>query len=100
MMIRSLGPQPTKKFTAPKIFEPSSSDIHSITSDFMHHQEVLKKYFQQLSALDGSKTVIASPVSSMITYSLNDALQILAGHEQRHINQALNVLNNPNFPKS
>ena len=101
MMVRTLGPGIPKKFISPKIFEPSASDIHpGIVNDFIQHQEKLKNYFKQLSAMNGTTTVIASPVSSMITYSLDDALQIIAGHEQRHVNQALHILNNPNFPQS
>src|SRR5689334_7045025 len=38
MMVKSLGPQPQKKFTAPKIFEPASSNIApSVIQDFSQH---------------------------------------------------------------
>jgi hypothetical protein len=35
----------------------------------------------------------------MITYGLRDALQFLMQHEHRHINQAIKVRENDNFPK-
>ncbi len=99
MMIRSLGPGSAKKFTAPKIFEPTSSDVRAdIVSVFVSEQTQLKNYFQQLSNKDIHKTVIASPVSGLITYSLNDAMEIISVHEQRHVNQALKVFHLPNFP--
>lgn len=101
MMIKSLGPQAEKKFKAPKIFEPSFAGTgDKIVTDFIEHQEVLKNYFNKLKQPAISKTVIASPVSSMITYSVADAMQIITGHEQRHINQAIRILNHPNFPTS
>jgi hypothetical protein len=100
VMVKNLGPQLAKKFKNPKIFDPSSSTISTdILNNFTQHQEVVKNYFRQLLRLDTNNLVITSPVTSVITYSLQDGLQIIAGHEQRHINQALNIFNHPNFPK-
>ncbi|MGZ5191176.1 MAG: hypothetical protein ACXWCZ_09170, partial [Flavisolibacter sp.] len=70
-----------------------------ILNEFVKHQEELKHYFQRLGQLDTKNLIIASPVSALITYTLADALALLAVHEQRHIVQAENVLNHPNFPK-
>ena len=101
MMVKSLGPQPTKKFTAPKIFEPSSSDLPgSMVSNFVQHQAILGNYVERLNRLDTKKEVITSPVSGLISYSLEDAMRIISGHEQRHLNQALDILHHPNFPPS
>ena len=99
MMIKSLGPGSVKKFTAPKIFEPSSSKVNAdIVSVFVSEQNQVKNYFQQFSATGSNKMVIASPVSALITYSIDDAMEIITVHEQRHVNQALNVFHLPNFP--
>jgi hypothetical protein len=100
LMIRSLGPNLKRKLGAPKIFEPSSSNIPAdIVQSFLKHQQTLKTYFRQLMNLDTKNLVMASPVTAFITYTLHDAMQILIVHEQRHILQAENVLNHPNFPK-
>jgi hypothetical protein len=100
IMIKSLGPQPKKKYKAPKIFTPSASSISStIVRDFLNHQEELKMYFRKLLQLDTKNLVLASPVTGLITYTLADSMQLIVVHEQRHINQAGNVLNHPNFPK-
>ena len=100
MMIKTLGPQPAKKFTAPKIFEPSSRTIApSIVTDFSSHQEIVKSYFARMAVIDPSKIFIASPVSPVFVYSLADAMQIITGHEERHLNQAITILQHPNFPK-
>jgi hypothetical protein len=98
MMVKTLGPQLTKKFRSPKIFEPQSSSIsEAIIGDFTKYQQVLKNYFVRLLQLDTHNLVMTSPVTSFITYSLQDGLQVIAGHEQRHIYQALHILNHPNF---
>lgn len=100
MMVKSLGPNLVKKFHAPSIFEPSYSQIPStIVRDFSDHQQTLKKYMEQMLMLDTKQLVMTSPVTSMVSYSLGDALRILTGHEQRHLNQAMNVFHHPNFPK-
>ena len=100
MMVRNLGPQVTKKFSAPTIFQPSSSNLPaSIITDFRTHQEELRKYIRQLLQLDTKNLVMASPVTGMITYTLADAIRIVTGHEQRHINQAEQILHHPNFPR-
>jgi hypothetical protein len=101
MMIKSLGPQPARKFKAPKIFEPSASELPAaIVQNFIGHQGEIKNYFHRLQRLAISDIVMASPVTGLITYTVSDALQIIAGHEQRHINQALTIFNHPNFPES
>jgi len=100
IMVRHLGPQSKQKLKNPKIFTPSTSTLPStIIDDFSKHQEILINYFNELNFLDKDKIVITSPASSFITYSLHHAMQIITVHEQRHINQAKNVLNHPNYPK-
>ena len=46
------------------------------------------------------KTHISSPVSKFVTYSLRNAITLLIQHEHRHINQAIKVKANKNFPTS
>ena len=68
MMIKSLGPHSAKKFSAPKLFQPTSSNVRdTIIMDFIFQQDILKKYFVQLQAPDMKNIVISSPVSKMIT---------------------------------
>ena len=100
MMSKTLGPQLVRKFHSPRIFEPSSSQINpGIVEEFSNLQNKLKNYFTKLLQPSLTKITVASPVSSIITYPLSDALKIIAGHEQRHLHQAINVLNHQNFPK-
>src|SRR5687767_5956985 len=99
LMVKYMSSDGKKTFKSPKAFEPSSSNITAgIVKEFIDHQEEMKKYFQRLGQLDTKNLVIASPVSGLITYTLADAMKLLAVHEQRHLKQAENVLNHPNFP--
>jgi hypothetical protein len=91
-MVNDLGPERRKKFTNPPLFAPSQSDLPaSIVNDFLAHQKRLEEYFTNLAKFDLNNTVIYSPVSKVIIYSLNDALKIIAVHEQRHLLQAKEV---------
>lgn len=99
IMIKYMSNDGKKSFKSPKMFEPTSSNITSrIVSDFNDHQEEMKRYYQRLGQLDTKNLIVASPVSALITYTLADAMELLAVHERRHLKQAENVLNHPNFP--
>ena len=99
-MIHDLGPKKPRTFKNPKILTPSHSGIPlSIITDFLLHNEELKIYFGKLEGKDLENTIIYSPVSKIVIYNLKDVIEMLAGHEQRHLIQAQNVLNHPKFPK-
>ena len=99
-MVKSLGPIPKRKYKTPEIFRPSSSNIHGeILDKFQKQQQDLKTKFSSLLTIEPDKMIIRSPVTKFITYSVQHALELIAGHEQRHVNQALAVLHHPNFPK-
>jgi hypothetical protein len=94
-------PNPTQKTKTFEVFEPSKSEIPSdIARVFLNENERFKDLIRNLDKLNLEKTMMSSPVSNMIVYSLKDALIILANHEERHFNQAMNVMNQPAFPKN
>ena len=89
-----------RRMKAPKKFLPAASEIEN---------GILERYYQSLDEfsnliskcrnIDLDKTIITSPAVSLVTYSLRDALQFLMQHEHRHINQAMRIKRNDNFPK-
>jgi hypothetical protein len=84
----------------PPAWTPAQSDLFAtIVSDFVKQQQKISFHIQQLEKIDLDKTVISSPALAAITYNLADLLTILAGHEQRHLQQAKNILNHPSFPR-
>jgi hypothetical protein len=99
-LIKETGPVVAKSMKSPPAFVPSQSDLPiTIVADFEKHQQTFTALILQLQNVDLHKTVIASPALAIITYNLSDLLTILAGHEQRHLNQAKNVLSHPSFPQ-
>lgn len=91
-MVNDLGPEKRKTFKNPGMFAPSQSDLPAtIVADFINHQKQLEGYFTRLQKTDLNKTVIYSPASKAIIYSLSDALKIVTVHEQRHLLQAKEV---------
>jgi len=99
-MVRSLGPELKKKFKSPRIFRPSLSEVNpAIVEEFLDQQSIIRNYFDRLKSMPTGKFYMASPVTPMIVYSVQAAMEIIAVHEQRHLNQAITVMNHPNFPK-
>lgn len=91
-LIKETGPVVNKPMQNPPAFAPSKSHLPaSIVTDFLKHQQELSSLIRQLEKTDLENTVISSPALSIITYNLSDCLTILAGHEQRHLQQAINI---------
>lgn len=94
-LIKKTGADRSGKMKNPAAFTPAQGNIPAtIVNDFLLHQEEMKSYYLKMQHIDLHNTVLSSPASGIITYSLFDLLDILCGHEQRHINQALEVLHN------
>lgn len=89
----------TKKLKAPAIFLPSSSEVNpSVISDFIRQHSKMKLLMQRAISLKAEAKTITSPASPVMVFRLIDIFRISAIHSQRHIQQALRVKNNPNFP--
>jgi hypothetical protein len=99
-MIKALGPEVVKKFKAPKLFLPPSTEISAeVIKQFVDQQKILTPLFEELKKPEYKEVIITSPVAGLITLPLQDALNIIAGHEMRHINQALEVRKTKGFPR-
>ena len=98
-MIKTLGKNVIKKYKSPRLFFPSESTIsQNIISDFKNHQNEIIQLFLELEKEKYKHIVVTSPVASLITLKLHDLLELIIAHEERHINQALQVKNNNYFP--
>jgi len=101
LMKQQLQEHPKRKFKAPKKIQPAASEMKMEIID--RYQENLETFLDQISKcrnIDIDKTIITSPILSIVTYSLRDAFQFLMQHEHRHINQAIRVKANKDFPKN
>lgn len=100
MLLRETGPQVKRKMKAPKVFAPSSSQLDTgILARFQQQQKELIELLLATDVVGHEGFKIPSPVTGMITYRLDFAVQIIVQHEERHIIQALNVMQHPGFPK-
>lgn len=101
LMIKSLDPASTRKYKAPKNFEPAQSDIEaSIIEDFVAQQNKIVDGMKSTSHLDLERIVVTSPAASFVTYTLMDAYRIIVVHERRHFQQAQRVAAEPAFPST
>lgn len=75
------------------MWEPSSTDLPSeIIEHFKQHQEALKGLISDSKDLIDAGQLIMSPANKNIIYSLECAFEIIVTHEERHLNQATEVL--------
>src|SRR5262249_14252239 len=76
-------PIPQKKIQTPSVLVPSDDIMDKdIVQRFLHHQEKLVKYFEQLNSLSKQNgIIISSPVSSFITFRLRTAMRAIVLHE-------------------
>ena len=75
------------------IWEPEKNRISGdILKRFEAHQEELKKVVRESQDLIDQGVVISSPANKNIVYKLSTAFDLIVAHEQRHFNQAKEVL--------
>lgn len=99
-LINTTKPDIDKKNKTVPVFEPSKSDIPGdILNTFFENQRELISWIEKSDRFDHQKTILTSPAMKLIVYSLHDVCIILSGHEERHLNQARNVMKMANFPR-
>lgn len=90
-----------KKIVTSKKLTPASSDKSlAFVNVYLKNLDTFLNLISSCRHIDLDKTIIMSPVFGFLTYSLRDAFQFLLQHEHRHINQAMNVRLDVNFPKN
>lgn len=93
MMVNNLGPEVKRKMTSPASFRPSQSTIEpDIVARFLSHQHALLDLYRAFETKGVPDHNVASPASALLTFPVGDALTIIAVHEERHLQQAQNVL--------
>ena len=99
LMKNQLQEDVKRKLKAPKKIQPASNADLGIIAQYQQSLDTFLDYISKCRNIDIDKTIIISPVLSIVTYSLRDAFQFLITHEHRHINQAIRVKQNEIFPK-
>lgn len=93
IILSSVNEDRNKKVKTFPIWEPSNSKFDiNILPDFVKHQEILKNYFVKLEKFMNTGCVIHSPANKFIVYDIDTAAKVIIKHEKRHLNQALEML--------
>ncbi len=93
LILKSVEPSRKKKIKTFPIWEPSKSNISgNILTQFSTHQDELKQKILEAKDLIKEGAIIYSPANKNIVYKLETAFDIIVIHEQRHLEQAKEVL--------
>jgi len=91
-----------RKFKAPRAYNPTfekhlvdGSDIER----FRTRQDELLEIAQKAAQVNIRKVKVPISMSKIIKLRLGDALLFVVYHNERHMQQALNVITHPKFPK-
>lgn len=92
-VLNAVKPDRKKKMKTFSIWEPRQSSVgNDIISRFKKHQTELQKQLSDANELLTNRIVISSPANKNVFYSLEMAFDIIVTHEQRHLEQAKEIL--------
>jgi hypothetical protein len=99
LLLNASRPDGKGKMKAPKAFEPLQSNLPTeTTANFLAHNRGLIRQYESLPKSNLSSYRLTSPASKLIVLRLEDVVELLPAHEQRHLQQALRVMQTEGFP--
>lgn len=92
-ILKAVHPDRRKKMKTFPIWDPGASNKNDdILKRFERHQNELKQKMEEAEGLIEQGVVISSPANRNIVYKLETAFDIIVSHEQRHMEQAKELL--------
>lgn len=92
-VLKAVQPDRKRKMKTFPIWEPTTSKVSDdILKRFETHQNELKQKIEEAKELVEIGVVISSPANRNIVYKLETAFDIIVSHEQRHLEQAKEIL--------
>lgn len=92
-ILDAVKPDRKKKMKTFPIWEPTTSRVEGdILKRFEQHQTELKQQIEAAKEFIDKGTIISSPANKNIVYKLETAFDIIISHEQRHFEQAKELL--------
>lgn len=92
-VLNAVKPDRKKKMKTFPIWEPTISQVkNDILKQFEKHQNELKRQIETSKRFIEKGTIISSPANKNIVYKLETAFDIIVSHEQRHLEQAKEIL--------
>jgi hypothetical protein len=93
VVLDSVQPSRRRKMKTFPVWQPSQSPLPGdVLARFTEAQDKLKTLVTSSSDLVELRTIISSPANKNIVYRLETAFDIITTHEQRHFEQAKEVL--------
>jgi hypothetical protein len=92
LFVNGVDPKNVKKMKAPSSIQPGQSHIDkSILAKLEEQNKKLSDYYRQLEPKGLDKIIVSSPFAKFIVYNAACTFDIVALHEQRHLQQAKRV---------
>lgn len=91
-----------RKFKAPRLYNPtivSSIVKPTAITDFIAQQNELLEILKKARTINIRKSKVGISISKIIRLRFGDALLFVIYHNERHVQQAINLINQRNFPK-
>lgn len=91
-----------RRFKAPKDFNPTFHKEGVKENEmelFIEHQQTMLQVIEMARTVNIRKVKIPLSMSKMIRLRLGDCLQFVIYHNERHVQQALNLIEHRGFPK-
>ena len=91
---------PVKNSQTHKIYRPSEDkNDGSVLKEFVRLQHLLKETFEKAKKYDMKKNKFSMPSNELMVFRFADAMIAIVRHDQRHMLQALMLMDMDNFPK-
>lgn len=103
LFIRFVSPESTFKLKAPKAIRPQGhlgSAPAEAVQRFLDQQAELIDLIRRADGKNINGGKFASPLASILKFSVGEGLTVLVTHERRHLGQALRVTARPDFPNA
>lgn len=91
-----------RKFNAPKLYNPTATPSLVKGNDvvtLLNGQRELLEILDKAAHVNIRKVKVPISISKIIRLRLGDALLFVGYHNERHFQQALNLMKSPQFPK-
>lgn len=99
--VRQVGPNPSRKVSAPAIFAPASAgDPLENVARFGTRQQELIRFIESLGGLDLGRVKARSAVSALFRLNLAAWVTSALAHQHRHLEQIDRNRLHPSFPRT
>jgi len=100
VFVRSAEPPVKSRYKSPRKFRPlADQPISRVWPQFITFQDRMLEMLQEANGVDLARTKVQSPALKLLKLTLGQAFRLITAHERRHLWQAREVKNDPNFPK-